>query len=62
MNYQHGYSIEGARQQLGDCSRAHIYRLAAQNKLELVKVGGRSIITGRSIKALLEGSSVTEAA
>jgi excisionase family DNA binding protein len=64
MDYQHGYSIEGACAQLGDCSRAHIYRLVNQKKLELVKVGSRSIITGRSIRTLLEGeqSPATEAA
>ena len=54
MDYQHGYSIESTRQQLGNCSRAHIYRLVSRQQLELVKVGGRSIITGRSIRALLE--------
>ena len=62
MEYQHGYSIEGTRQQLGHCSRAHIYRLVNRGQLELVKVGGRSIITGRSIRALLEASPAKEAA
>jgi hypothetical protein len=48
-----GYSIEATRHQLGDCSRAHVYRLVNQGKLTLVKVGGRSIITTESIEGLL---------
>jgi hypothetical protein len=56
MNAQMSYSISGAQQQLGDCSRAHVYRLVNRGLLELKKVGGRSVITGRSIQALLEQS------
>ncbi len=48
-----GYSIADAQKQLGNCSKAHVYRLVNRGKLTLVKVGGKSIITGRSIAELL---------
>lgn len=48
-----GYSIPDACQHLGDVSRAHVYRMVNKGKLELVKIGGRSIITTRSMNALL---------
>lgn len=34
------------------CSRATVYRLINQNKLELLKIGGRSIIPARSLRNL----------
>jgi excisionase family DNA binding protein len=57
-----GYSIEETQRQLGNCSRAHIYRLVQAGKLTLAKVGGRSIITSRSVEELVAPSSAAEAA
>lgn len=48
-----GYSIPVACRMLGGISRQTIYRRVADDTLELVKVGNRSLITLRSIKALL---------
>jgi hypothetical protein len=57
-----GYSIEETQRQLGNCSRAHVYRLVQAKKLTLAKVGGRSIITSRSIEELVEPTSTAKAA
>jgi hypothetical protein len=57
-----GYSIEETRRQLGNCSRAHIYRLVQADKLRLAKIGGRSIITSQSVEALLSASLTAKAA
>ena len=48
-----GYSITEARRRLGDISRASLYRAVSRHELELRKIGARSIITARSIEALL---------
>ena len=48
-----GYSLKVAGEIAGNISRATIYRLVRHGKLELVKIGGRSIITRRSIERLL---------
>lgn len=57
-----GYSVAEAQRQLGGCSRAHIYRLVNAGKLKLAKVGGRSLITSRSIEELVEAPSARAAA
>jgi excisionase family DNA binding protein len=45
-------SVNRARDNLG-ISRATVYRLVNQGKLDLVKVGRRSLITMESQRALL---------
>jgi hypothetical protein len=54
MDRPFAYSIENTRKQLGDCSRAHVYRLVNRGLLELTHAGSRSLITTRSIEKLLE--------
>lgn len=49
-----GYSIKDAGSLLGGLCRASVYNAVNRGDLELVKVGGRSIITARSIQALIE--------
>lgn len=48
-----GYSIPDAGKNLGNLSRASIYRAVERGDLELIRIGGRSMITRRSIEALL---------
>jgi hypothetical protein len=50
-----GYSIPEAQRRLGNVSRNTIYRAVHRDDLELVKIGTRSIITARSVHALLNG-------
>lgn len=49
-----GYSIKDAGALLGGLCRASVYNAVNRGDLELVKVGGRSIITAKSIQALIE--------
>ena len=46
-------SVPEAKRQLGDCSTATVYRLLDKGALEKRKIGGRTVITMESIKALL---------
>lgn len=46
------YSISQARTELGGISRSHTYNLIARGDLELVKLGRKSLVTGRSITKL----------
>lgn len=39
------------------CSRAHLYRQIKAGRLVLRKVGGRSIIPAKSLRALVEGEA-----
>ncbi len=50
-----GYSIAEATKVSGGLSRATLYRLVRQGKLELVKIGGRAVVTRRSLERLLLG-------
>lgn len=50
-------SVEEAKRHLGDISTATIYRFMSSNKLEKRKIGGRTVITWASIKALLEAEA-----
>ena len=43
-------------QEIGGPGRTKVYELVAQGKLTLVRVGGRSRITGASLRALLGAS------
>ncbi len=56
-----GYSISEAQRRLGNVSRNTIYRAVNREELELVKIGTRSIITARSVNALLNGSTYLKA-
>lgn len=47
-------SVAEARRHLGDCSVATIYRMFERRLLERRKVGGRTLVTMASIKALLQ--------
>ncbi|CAM3133395.1 Excisionase [Sphingomonas antarctica] len=46
------FSIPQTQAQLGGISRAHTYNLINRGDLELVKLGRKSLITGRSITGL----------
>lgn len=56
-----GLSIPATGRALGGeekpLSRATIYRLIAQHKLKAVKIGGRTLVTVASIRALVDGTS-----
>ena len=45
------HSIEGTREILGDVGRTKTYELIGAGKLKRVKIGTRSFITDRSIRA-----------
>ena len=45
------HNIEGAREMLGDIGRTKIYELINEGKFKKVKIGTRSFITDRSIRA-----------
>lgn len=47
-------SVSEAKRHLGDCSTATIYRMMDRGSLQKRKLGGRTLITMASIKALLE--------
>ncbi len=46
------FSITQARAELGNIGRTLAYDLVARGELELVKLGRKSLITGRSINRL----------
>jgi hypothetical protein len=46
-------SVEEAKRHLGGISTATVYRFIDSNRLERRKLGGRTVITMASIKALL---------
>lgn len=45
------FSITQAREQLGSIGRTKLYELAHRGDLELLKLDGKSIITGRSLRS-----------
>lgn len=45
------YSIAQARTDLGNIGRTKLYELIARGDLELRKLDGKSIITGRSLRS-----------
>ncbi|KKW92674.1 helix-turn-helix domain-containing protein [Sphingobium chungbukense] len=47
------YSLKETGQLLGGLCRASIYNAVKRGDLELIKIGGRSVITAHSIHALL---------
>ena len=46
------YSFPQAQAELGGISRGHAYNLINRGELELVKLGRKSLITGRSLSKL----------
>lgn len=56
------YPIDEACTKLGNVSRASIYRWAAQGKIRLVKIGGRTFISGAEIARLSRGDEPAKAA
>ena len=45
------FSVAQARQDLGGIGRTKLYELIARGDLELLKLDGRSMITGRSLRS-----------
>lgn len=45
------FSVNQARQDLGGIGRTKLYELIARGDLELLKLDGKSIITGRSLRS-----------
>lgn len=48
------FSIAQARQDLGGIGRTKLYQLVARGDLELLKLDGKSVITGRSVRRFKE--------
>lgn len=46
------FSIAQARADLGSIGRTKLYEMVASGKLEMVKLGSKSLITGRSMRKL----------
>ena len=53
------FSFPQAQAQLGGISRAHAYNLINRGDLELVKLGRKSLITGRSIRSASRKRALT---
>lgn len=55
------YPLPEARRRLGDISAATVYRWAAQGKIKLTRLGGRSFISAAEVARIIEeGISVDE--
>lgn len=50
-------SVEEAKRHLGDISTATVYRFFDRGALDKRKVGGRTLVTMESIKALLQAGA-----
>lgn len=48
------FSVAQARQDLGGIGRTKLYELVARGDLELLKLDGKSVITGRSVRHFKE--------
>lgn len=57
MNEPLAVSVVEAKRQLGDLSTATVYRLMDRGALEKRKIGGRTLITMSSIRALLQAEA-----
>ena len=55
------WDISTVQRQLGGIHRGSVDRLVRQGKLERVKVGTRSMVTRRSVEALIEASRANTA-
>lgn len=58
----YAYSIPETGRQLGGISRPTVYRLVQAGRLDLRKVGFRSVITAESIEQVLEAGKPEAAA
>jgi excisionase family DNA binding protein len=56
-----GLKIDDTRKALGGVSRATVYRMVQKHELDLIRIGGRSLITMQSIEARVD-QAVAEAA
>jgi excisionase family DNA binding protein len=50
-----GYSVRDLAEQ-GICGKTKAYELIAEGKLKTIKLGRKTIITGDSVRALLEAA------
>lgn len=50
------YSVSDACK-VSSIGKTRIYQLAAEGRLEICKVGKRTLITARSLRALIEGEA-----
>ncbi|MEG8040006.1 hypothetical protein QP166_11880 [Sphingomonas sp. LR60] len=48
------FSVAQARQDLGGIGRTKLYQLVARGDLELLKLDGKSVISGRSMRRFKE--------
>jgi hypothetical protein len=46
-----GYSVPAARKALGNISHSFFYKLAAQGRVKITKIGRRSIVTPENLAA-----------
>jgi hypothetical protein len=46
-----GYSVSAARKALGNISHSFFYKLAAQGRVKITKIGRRSIVTPENLAA-----------
>lgn len=51
-----GYTVDETMARL-KCSRSLVYALFRDGKLERIKVGRRTLVSGRSIRAVLSGEA-----
>ncbi len=51
------FPIDETQELLGKISRSHVYALVARGRLKLTKLGGRSVVTGRSIRKCLDSGT-----
>ncbi len=56
-----GLKIDDTRNALGGVSRATVYRMLQKHELDLIRIGGRSLITMQSIEARVD-QAIAEAA
>jgi len=48
------YDLPDAAMKLGNCSRSTLYRLIGEGKLVRVRMGGKALITGKSLAGFIE--------
>jgi hypothetical protein len=51
------FPINETRKLMGGISRSHVYAVVSRGKLKLTKLGGRSVVTGRSIRKCLDSGT-----
>jgi len=48
------YDLPDVARKLGNCSRSTLYRLIEQGKLVRVRLGGKALITGKSLTSYVD--------